>query len=701
MLSKPWQRCVLPATLHGGRADSSTTLAAVPFNVVIELASKAGHIAGLSLDRTKCFDSFDARFGFGVLTALVFDPRCQQTMTLFYSASTRFFRIGKTVGKPFHSHSLFQGCSLSILVINSLFSVFVRHLQDRAPLIKPIFYVDDCHLYTDTGNVPQLQDALQCSIDFDTLTGQSVNSAKSFTFSTDPSTRKQLASLFHDPMPKTQGLLLGHPFTVHNNKNTATSNVRIQQALQVLRRISCIPVTKFRLQQLIVSNVVPKFLHGTESQFPSLAALHKLGSQVLRTLFSEQRLKRERSLAFLLTTSFCRTEPVVAVLSHVFRSLRSVWLSSPDTRLLLTEHWDHIFTLPKLTGPCAGLATLLHHFQIQPLTPGSFQNLQGLVVSWNDPPNILMFWLQRTALYFLSAKIIRTRKDTATLPIACIDLTASTILHTSTRLPRSVKHALSDCLVNVQTTTLQNARATISSITTGSTMTADRMYAASILPSAVCPFCGQEDETQSHMLPTCPRWDELRHQYPTKPSPCHRSHAEQTLAILSEQDFIPSRLLALQQTPFPKLSPLSSQHVTEFWIDGSCHHPYFPAIASATFAVVWKPWSLHNSFSCQLPGVVQNAARAEVAAALAALQLANGQCVIHTDCLSVLKVIRKLPSLSPAHIANLPNGDLWKQAAEILSSRGRDIVFAKVKAHATPLDLAQEKSRPMTSKATL
>ena len=88
-----------------------------------------------------------------------------------YTQHTRRIKFSNAVSSDFHSTSLIQGCALSMMLVNVMFSILSLYIKTRAPDIRTQYYVDDSKMRTDISNLAQLKTAIAANKTFE-LTGQ-------------------------------------------------------------------------------------------------------------------------------------------------------------------------------------------------------------------------------------------------------------------------------------------------------------------------------------------------------------------------------------------------------------------------------------------------------------------------------------------------------------------------------------------------
>ena len=129
-------------------------------------------VIGFNLDRKKCFDNFDAIMTCAVMDALRAHFRLINGLLAKYRAHERRIKMNNAISEPFPSTSLIQGCALSLMKCNSLFSILSLYNKKHSPNVSSQFFVDNNKLRTLLRYIEQLDCALKANKRFDELTGQ-------------------------------------------------------------------------------------------------------------------------------------------------------------------------------------------------------------------------------------------------------------------------------------------------------------------------------------------------------------------------------------------------------------------------------------------------------------------------------------------------------------------------------------------------
>lgn len=148
----------------------------------------------------------------------------------------------------------------------------------------------------------------------------------------------------------------------------------------------------------------------------------------------------------------------------------------------------------------------------------------------------------------------------------------------------------------------------------------------------------------------------------------------------------------MEDSGFSRMSPtglsqVKPSQVVELFVDGTAANPGEPKLRNAAWAVTTAQLgSLNNEvlLGGHVQGLSQTPFRAELTAMVAALQWARQQNVrvrIWTDCLGVLKGVRRILNGSPVR-RNRAHSDLWGQIASLCDDWNVDqIQLVKVVSH--------------------
>ena len=191
----------------------------------------------------------------------------------------------------------------------------------------------------------------------------------------------------------------------------------------------------------------------------------------------------------------------------------------------------------------------------------------------------------------------------------------------------------------------------------------------------VCKFCGSSD-SRFHRFWICPYFDEMRADVP--PSliamlprlPTFLTEYGWSLQPMTMRRWY-SLLTAVEVQPFCVPGPRDG--TLQLFTDGSCIHQSFAEVRFAAWAVISATADDEVEgvvLDCgHLPGLIQNAYRAEIFAVLRAVRAAHSMrcsAMIWSDCEGVVKRVRTLLKGGSPRV-NSPNYDLWVFLAQAIA----------------------------------
>lgn len=191
----------------------------------------------------------------------------------------------------------------------------------------------------------------------------------------------------------------------------------------------------------------------------------------------------------------------------------------------------------------------------------------------------------------------------------------------------------------------------------------------------VCKFCGSSD-SRFHRFWICPYFDEMRADVP--PSliamlprlPAFLTEYGWSLQPMTMRRWY-SLLTAVEVQPFCVPGPKDG--TLQLFTDGSCIHQSFAEVRFAAWAVISATADDEVEgvvLDCgHLPGLIQNAYRAEIFAVLRAVRAAHSMrcsAMIWSDCEGVVKRVRTLLKGGSPRV-NSPNYDLWVFLAQAIA----------------------------------
>ena len=176
---REWQATICPSSLVGGICGRNSDESEWEFSLDVLGANGEDRWKSILLDRFKCFDLLLPKVGFGIAARFGIPTHIANAVLNFYENQHKFFKLGSAFGdRVLYSNSAVQGCSMSILIVNTLYSVFANHLELVSPIVQFRSFIDDAKFWAPTRDEAQLRVAFQEVEEFDRSIGQQTNDRK-------------------------------------------------------------------------------------------------------------------------------------------------------------------------------------------------------------------------------------------------------------------------------------------------------------------------------------------------------------------------------------------------------------------------------------------------------------------------------------------------------------------------------------------
>ena len=211
------------------------------------------------------------------------------------------------------------------------------------------------------------------------------------------------------------------------------------------------------------------------------------------------------------------------------------------------------------------------------------------------------------------------------------------------------------------------------------------------LPS--CPFCGCDDSIV-HRVEQCPWFTPEREQYlrPVQGAPAPVLPVQLEHAWAVRPDNMDELLHYLQEIPWDPAHGLRelppARQMRHLFVDGSCMVPAIPQLRLASWSVVCGLPDCSGTSEVleagPLPTIVQTSYRAEIFAALKALQVVDqtvGEFCIWSDCAGVVARLQRFEDGCPKPRPLTNNCDLWGPVWCLMQRVGERVHVRKAPAH--------------------
>ena len=251
--------------------------------------------------------------------------------------------------------------------------------------------------------------------------------------------------------------------------------------------------------------------------------------------------------------------------------------------------------------------------------------------------------------------------------------------------------------------TPQYVRGCVRQVLSGSTRTADRLAAAQLWESDMCPGCQQTKETACHMF-RCQQWnpegDVGRSIQSRSPDARMETPAFQCLSVFVEPDWVQHTHKWLLQVATPRNNARWQELPKSLYTDGSTLNSQFPdaTLAGAGYHATFEQ-APARTYGCIVPGLQQGSDRAEVYALKQAVAKllevatslrASGEVTLKCDCQWVVKRFQKL-HLSQGEVRHdEAHYDLWEKIHPMLHKLDQlsvSVCAAWIPSHTTEKDV--------------
>ena len=201
----------------------------------------------------------------------------------FIVTKTSFCKLGSAYGsRVMSTNSTVQGCSLSILMVNSLYPVLSDAVSQNSPQVSLSSCIDVCKVWGSARFESQLVETFKIIQAFDETVGQVVNPAKSKFLTRKQKRAKHFLLKVNQPFRATKHVKsLGYFHGADARRSAKNQDSRVDKADKVAKKVACLPTSSWNKHVHVHANVHAKWLYGTDTQAPSKRALHKLRTTIV------------------------------------------------------------------------------------------------------------------------------------------------------------------------------------------------------------------------------------------------------------------------------------------------------------------------------------------------------------------------------------------------------------------------------------
>ena len=682
----PWMAQVFPNNLVGGIPNRQAFESELSLSLDFHENNFRDDPIAVFIDRTKCFDLILPELAMGLASSLGIPDQIFRATLAFYHHQVKIFKLGNAYGrKVMGTNAAVQGCSMSIIMVNSMYAILSAHLQRLYPKVSSACFIDDVKIWAKGLFSSDLEKAFNELVAHDTAVGQKVNFDKTFLLARKTKKAEEFLRRVRVKVSrKTVAKSLGFTHRVDRLKSAAFQNSRVESAFRSLKKLSCLPCNEHDMTGFIHSVAHSKWLHGVECQLPNNTKLDKLRKAVVKAL--SKGLKTNRSPYLILATGHDPfVDPEAAAFKRILSRLRDLAFKDPAAaaRLVSSAKEKRQTCSANSNGAANVLAVVFSRLK------WSFREDESMTFSRpGDTPIDLLYGskknfheeLARSVRVMLLARVPARHDWQGELDLH-IDIAKTRILEDASLASFSDRQ-LAQNAIQFLPKNHAYTKSLLRALRTGSVLTRARCKAAGITTDDKCEGCDQRED-HLHLFKSCGLYERNRpSSFFHDTTWCTGIFPEGELITQWRQEVVSRPVLPMED--FQAFEPESP-----IFVDGSCFHHSWAPMRSAAAAVVSK---CGCSKAYLLPGLDQTSQRAEIFAVIAALWHCAGNITIYSDCANVVNIVNFLRrcGFSNKCITNLDNRDLWVLFNFVANKRSQPFAMYKVKAHCGKHDLCQD-----------
>jgi len=530
---------------------------------------------------------------------------------------------------------------------------------------------------------------LQLTSAFATVTRQKLNVAKSKAWCTAEQSQAELRklSIGADSLEVVKSSrVLGAQISVGRNCINVVARERLHKGIEIAKRIRWAPLPLHAKANLIACMVGPVSLYAFAAGGFPRTLVNSLQVAVTSALWGHKRRGRCKEIVLTLFAKGHLVDPVQIACYQCLLQMRRLLQNEPAIFEQVIQLWQlYRAGHAKRLGPVSVLFERLHWMGWEWTQPALFARAGRPDLPLARGPD--SWWKHEVRQGMRQAAWRQAEPRRSDMwgfgSLAGIDREATGAVLKGSKVTAEEKNLLRELMC-------------------GCLWTQKRQHDHGCAESPLCPFCGEEPEDEEHILWRCPRWDSIRLRMQVL-MPSVRAQwpaCTRICGLFVEDDIV---MQWNDQGPSEDAQHLSgvvlpehigSQCTSEthedgsvvVWTDGACVHNQDDRFRRAGCGVFFNTSSARN-LSFTLPGREQTNNRAELAAALAAVQAHRGSLEIRSDSQYVVGMAQQLlkGDKVPPGACNADLWNLFKQELEKLPGRRLNITW--VKAHTTAQDV--------------
>ena len=309
-----WQNATLHSSLFGGIRGRSMSSVSNGLRIDIDIAQESNdHLVGIKLDQSKCFDRIIPTIAGAFMLALGVPKGVVNLFLMMYRGLHKHLSYRGWISKNAvtNANGVAQGCSLSLLAINSYMHVWATFIEHIPHVVSRVF-IDDAYLWVKLNQIHLLQTALQTTELWGSLVGQQLNPQKSVLWATSPGARKQAKQLFpHLPLHLEFDVLGAKTYTSPRDSYIFDTN-KCYKIVADIKNIANLPIGRTVKEHLIGSKVLPQLTFASHISKIPKKHIEKIQSEIAQVFWGGRPHWRSKMLIFALLTKPHRVEPFCA-----------------------------------------------------------------------------------------------------------------------------------------------------------------------------------------------------------------------------------------------------------------------------------------------------------------------------------------------------------------------------------------------------
>ena len=592
-----WQQSQMPPQLFGGIRNRQMSQLQAKVRLSLDEARLTGnHIVGIKLDKAKCFDRLVPNIASALMIAFGVPTTVVQVFTQIYAKLKRLLSYKGWISTTptTCANGVVQGDSLSLIAINVHMALWIK-LIDKLPGMFAAVYVDDSYLWTRLDNCRILREAIDCTEQWDTLTGQLVNQNKSSTWASNTVGRKILNQQFPDMIHEKIVEVLGARLQTCNQKAMAWDQTKTQKIIRDLKSIKALPCPVAIKEHIIGLKISPQLSFAPHLSAVPKKDLKAVQDQLVSIIWKNRPMWRCRWLIIALLANPHRSEPFLArAFNCILETVTYLKACNPADRQLWQNLCNHSQIFPNSLCETFRNACLM----LDVGHPSAFH------LSFFNSEPVCFLDFGKKELKSLLKVVVRHRAYKFATDIKRKDIKpCNGVLN----FPLTKKYPKTLGSTSIDGISLKSFW---DSQMVGCTLTNDRKYKAGLCHDNLCRFCHAVPESLEHIVEHCPNppFKENKPQCPVQCGP--------NFKLLGIVESTPEQVAFRLQTSHTSDIPIEIWNCNEvdnfqqLWTDGSCNHTDLFWETSGGYAIVNELGGLISSgpvhhvclssYSCEL-----------------------------------------------------------------------------------------------------